>query len=450
MLGGVLFALASLGACALTPLDDSDRDGFSDRVDCLADNAEVFPGAVEVCDGLDDDCDGAIDEAGALGTTLFFIDYDGDGAGTDRYTTNACAQPAGYVLSTGDCDDTRPDVHPNALELCDGVDNNCDEVIDESLDADRDGHPTCGTSEVTGDCNDADATIWVGAPESCDGKDNDCDGSLDELSDADRDGFSPCPTDGSPADCDDANPDINPIALELCNRIDDDCDGDFDEGYDVDEDGYTACGLTDQSIDCDDASAQVHPGADEACDGRDEDCDGEADDGFADSDGDGVAQCVDCDDADASINPLEFETCDGQDNNCNGLADDNSDCPCPVDYFGGHAYQFCTFTTDWATARDRCVSYGYHLVHIGTKEENDWILYTANTYLVIDWWIGLNDLETEGTFKWASGEPVTYTRWASGEPNNLNNEDCVQLYPDGTWNDKTCTSPWYRYICEAE
>jgi len=68
---------------------------------------------------------------------------------------------------------------------------------------------------------------------------------------------------------------------------------------------------------------------------------------------------------------------------------------------------------------------------------------------VIDWWIGLNDLETEGTFKWVSGEPITYTRWATGEPNNLNNEDCAQLYPDGTWNDKACSSPWYRYLCEA-
>ena len=54
-------------------------------------------------------------------------------------------------------------------------------------------------------------------------------------------------------------------------------------------------------------------------------------------------------------------------------------------------------------------------------------------------WIGINDIDNEGTFIWADGTEVTYTGWPIGEPNNSGNEDCTHMYTTGYWNDRACT-----------
>uniref|UniRef100_A0A8C8RTV0 C-type lectin domain-containing protein n=1 Tax=Pelusios castaneus TaxID=367368 RepID=A0A8C8RTV0_9SAUR len=53
-------------------------------------------------------------------------------------------------------------------------------------------------------------------------------------------------------------------------------------------------------------------------------------------------------------------------------------------------------------------------------------------------YLGINDIETEGMFKYLSGEVIGYSNWASREPNNEGTEDCVEIYADGKWNDKSC------------
>lgn len=74
-----------------------------------------------------------------------------------------------------DCNDNNANIHPNASEVCDGVDNNCNGQIDEGFDQDGDGYKTC-----QGDCNDNDSSIYPGASEVCDdGPDNNCDGYAD-------------------------------------------------------------------------------------------------------------------------------------------------------------------------------------------------------------------------------------------------------------------------------
>lgn len=86
---------------------------------------------------------------------------------------------------------------------------------------------------------------------------------------------------------------------------------------------------------------------------------------------------------------------------------------------------------------------GSNLVSIQSQEENDCIVsslvnlgLSSNTDVI---WIGFNDEAVEGTFVWYDQSPVVYTNWASGEPNNSGgNEDCVQIYPDGRWNDLPC------------
>ena len=70
---------------------------------------EVNPGADEYCNGEDDDCDGLVDEDESLDALTWYEDADGDGYGDAASIQMACAQPAGYVASAGDCDDTSPD-----------------------------------------------------------------------------------------------------------------------------------------------------------------------------------------------------------------------------------------------------------------------------------------------------------------------------------------------------
>ncbi|GDX81516.1 hypothetical protein LBMAG42_33270 [Deltaproteobacteria bacterium] len=127
----------------------------------------------------------------------------------------------GVESTPPDCDDHNRDTYPDAAEVYDGEDNDCDGLTDEGTEgADDDGDDI---SEADGDCNDYNAQAYPGAPERADSVDNDCDGLVDEgttLYDDDGDGFAEVNN-----DCNDADIEISPAAAEVCDGFDNDCDG---------------------------------------------------------------------------------------------------------------------------------------------------------------------------------------------------------------------------------
>ncbi len=188
-------ALPTGGRFAYGLLSDFDQDGFTVcDGDCDDGRAMVHPGAAESCNGLDDDCDGTVDNGG---NTLC--------ADADACTTDLCGGFAAclHPLRDGDgdgfadlqcggtdCADADPLVHPGAPEQCNGLDDNCDSVVDDGgaalcndqnvctldacggvtgchhapHDADADGRPdaSCGGS----DCDDSNPQVWSPPPEA--------------------------------------------------------------------------------------------------------------------------------------------------------------------------------------------------------------------------------------------------------------------------------------------
>lgn len=198
---------------------DKDGDHFDDSIDCDDNNAEVNTSALEVCDGIDNNCDGLIDDESASGARIWYADLDRDGYGDDGLTVIACTQPEGYAPNKWDCNESNDAIYPNAEELCDGVDNDCDGEVDENTatdanawypDYDGDGF---GDTELVkyacvaptdyiqqaGDCNDHDPLIHPDQNESCfTVQDDNCDGEInsenslgciDYYADIDNDGY---------------------------------------------------------------------------------------------------------------------------------------------------------------------------------------------------------------------------------------------------------------------
>lgn len=121
--------------------------------DCNDNDPTTFPGRAEVCDSRDNNCDGTLDE-GVKST--FYRDADGDGYGDPRNAASVCQIPAsGFVAVMGDCDDSRADANPQALETCNNRDDDCDGVVDGLSRACNnscgDGVETC-TKGVWGGC----------------------------------------------------------------------------------------------------------------------------------------------------------------------------------------------------------------------------------------------------------------------------------------------------------
>ncbi|NOY28270.1 MAG: hypothetical protein GXP62_20615, partial [Oligoflexia bacterium] len=193
---------------------DGDGDGFgdadlpttaceqpkgmvADATDCDDGDAETWPGAPERCDKIDNNCDGTIDEDVQ---DVWYADTDGDGEGDPDSTISACNPDVGFVGNSTDCDDTNPTVNAHGVEICNGIDDDCNGEIDEDsaldastwyTDADSDGYGdstdssvACdapdGTVSNATDCDDTDSTVHPGVAEVCNDIDDDCDSLIDD------------------------------------------------------------------------------------------------------------------------------------------------------------------------------------------------------------------------------------------------------------------------------
>ena len=304
--------------------DDLDGDGSPDNKDCAPDNAGIFPGAEEVCDGLDNNCNALIDEG--------FLDSDLDGLKNcaDSDDDND-GDPDG-----SDCAPLNPALFSGAPEVCNGLDDDCDEKVDEGLGTQSCGKGGCFHEEP--DCADGKPVLCdplAGiANEVCDGIDNDCDGLTDEDLGTTSCGEGVCQhtvpncVEGKTVPCDP----LQGAGDDICDNKDNDCDGTIDEEQPLLACGKGQCFHTVESC----VGGVIHEcnpfagATKEVCDGQDNDCNGSTDENLGTVTC-GMGECehtVDkCIDGTLEVcNPLEgakLEICDGLDNDCDGLIDED-------------------------------------------------------------------------------------------------------------------------------
>ena len=378
---------------------DRDGDGFRfgpgcppEELDCDDNDPDVYPGAPTRCNGRDNDCDGEVDRD-RCECTDGLVSPCGLSVGACEPGTRTCADGVWGVCTGGvepvpeecngiddDCDSTIDEGCPceigeskpcgldvgacssgvqtcvdgvwsacegavePTIELCNGIDDDCDGVTDNSPDdvgapctAAATGACAVGTEVCRGggvSCEPATPTT-----EMCNGIDDDCDGAIDEglvqpCNGACGAGFQTCES-GAWGACRAGDP-----PPELCNGIDDDCDGSIDESFpeagmscDTGQAGVCAAGeatCTGGTLGC---RRLVDPSA-EVCDGLDNDCDGDVDE-----DPDGLVLAEACGGAcpaaavklclDGAWSPCEIrdvELCNGTDDTCDGVADNISAC----------------------------------------------------------------------------------------------------------------------------
>jgi len=354
---------------------DEDGDGFlvgpascGEMIDCDDTDDTVNPGAVESCNLVDDDCNGSVDDAiaeqvcgvGACEATVpgcmrgmvptcepggpsrevcNAIDDDCDGTTDDGFD-------APIVCGVGACQRMVPSCGGGSMmpctpgmpgtETCNGMDDDCDGVVDDGLPS-----ATCGV----GGCMRTVPTCVGGMPqactplppgmETCNGADDDCDGTADDGFGTVTCGMGSCQrtvlecVGGTPAMCMPGAP-----RIETCNNLDDNCDGTIDDGLGSASCGLGACART--VMNCLAGVPQTcSPGSPsgESCNGADDDCNGAVDDMGSTSCGVGlcartVTNCIGGVPQSCVPGPASPEVCgNGLDENCNGTPDDGCSAP---------------------------------------------------------------------------------------------------------------------------
>ncbi len=301
--GAPLFAGANPVVLTVT-----DVGGLSSS--CTATVNVVVEGQPEVCDGEDNDCDGLVDAADPT-----FVSAP---CGLQSGVCAGAMRPAALCVEgewAGDCgaETYGADYNPEAPDLCDGLDTDCDGTDGESYQgsATSCGVGACAATGVMA-CNNGSVvdTCAPGTPtaEVCDGIDNDCDGKAD----------------GEDLD----------LVRPACERGVGVCAGAMKPATLCVNGAWGACT---PAVYAGHAWPNIYEaGTDTSCDGRDNNCNGTTDENFASSSttcGEGACAnntgSTSCSNGQLqdSCNPTlgaGLETCDGTDNDCDGLLDDNN------------------------------------------------------------------------------------------------------------------------------
>lgn len=230
---------------------DFDQDGYGDpqvsqmakrapagyvrnQLDCNDLERTDNPEGTEVVDNRDNDCDGSVDEGG----TRYYPDADGDGYGVTSGFIDSFEPVSGYVENASDCDDNNSEIFPDAQEILDGVDNNCDGASDEGfsqreyyrdVDGDGFGDPASSITDYS-----APLGYVIDATDNCPNTANptqsdiDSDGigdACDDFTDVDEDGIRDS-TDNCPGDYNPGQDDLDDDGVgDICDPVDDTDDG---------------------------------------------------------------------------------------------------------------------------------------------------------------------------------------------------------------------------------
>ncbi|XP_068736603.1 uncharacterized protein [Montipora capricornis] len=126
---------------------------------------------------------------------------------------------------------------------------------------------------------------------------------------------------------------------------------------------------------------------------------------------------------------------------------------CPDDwmYFKGYCYQKISSCDSWSNGQSRCATVGANLPSVHNQEEN---VFLQNLHDGENGWLGLSDINSEGTFVWSDGTRFDFHYWATNQPNNFRNEDCVHTLGSlqahkFKWNDVNCSS-CHKYSCKKD
>ena len=118
---------------------------------------------------------------------------------------------------------------------------------------------------------------------------------------------------------------------------------------------------------------------------------------------------------------------------------------------GDHCYYWSSEAKTWEAAEAFCQQRNGHLASITSDAINRYVLEGMKSRGLGRTWIGGNDIDEEGTWKWTDGSPFEFTFWKSGEPNNKGDEDCMELWVGnkGRWNDKKCSAKG-NFVCSQK